>query len=166
MGRAIIYKSADLSPDGVYRYRLERRVAGSGRTALWIGVNPSTADSTIDDASIRKLYGFGELLGIKRWLVGNLFAYRATQVTELAGAQDPIGPSNDRHLASMIDEAELVIVGWGRIDKVPKRLRERADDIMGLVALRDKRPMCWGKCDCGSPRHPLMLAYSTPLEPA
>ena len=53
MGGAII------SPCGTYRYRLERPdVFGDFTTAI-IMVNPSTADAENDDATIRKLKGFG-----------------------------------------------------------------------------------------------------------
>jgi hypothetical protein len=52
--------SAVISPCGLYRYRLERHgLSGAGGVA-WIMVNPSTADATQDDATIRKVIGFTE----------------------------------------------------------------------------------------------------------
>jgi hypothetical protein len=131
---------------------------------MWIGVNPSTADAEIDDQSIRKLYGFAQKLHIGQWLVGNLFAYRATDVNEIAVVPDPVGPGNNSYLVSMIQEAETIVAGWGRADKVPLHLRGRIDEVVELVHSRNKQLMCWGTCQDGSPRHPLMVPYSTRLE--
>lgn len=156
--------SAELSLDGRYRWTLSRTLGKPGRTALWIGVNPSTADAEKDDHSIRKLYGFGERLNIRTWWVGNLFSYRATDVNELALVQDPVGPGSDYYLTDMIKEADLVIAGWGRIDKVPPHLRYREAEVIALVHKEGKQLMCWGTCQDGSPRHPLMVPYSTNLE--
>lgn len=41
--------SADISEDGLYRYWLARRLAMGERTVLFVGLNPSTADATLDD---------------------------------------------------------------------------------------------------------------------
>lgn len=160
----VIHRNAQISPDGMYRWRLERLVDTGALTALWLGVNPSTADASIDDQSIRKLYGFGERLNVQRWLVGNPFAFRATRINELREALDPVGPFNDLFLREMIRSADLVIAGWGRIDKVPAGLRGRFDEVIEMVQAYGKVPYCWGTCDDGSPRHPLMLSYDTPLE--
>jgi hypothetical protein len=161
------FKGAVLSPDEAYRYSLVRasNMMRTGKTALWIGVNPSTAHATVDDASIRKLYGFAKVLEIDNWLVGNLFAYRATDVKELAGVEDPVGPDNDGRLRLLMREAQLVIVGWGRADKVPPRLQYRWREIVRMAEEEGCKLMCWGTCSDGHPRHPLMLAYTTPLEP-
>ena len=68
MGDAII------SPCGTYRYRLDRPdVFGDLNTAV-IMVNPSTADATNDDATIRKLIGFRDRKAWGNLIVGNLFA--------------------------------------------------------------------------------------------
>lgn len=53
---------AELSPCGRYRYRLWRAWATEGRSALIVGLNPSTADATEDDPTIRREVAFA-----KRW---------------------------------------------------------------------------------------------------
>lgn len=160
----VLMSSAELSLDGLYRWKLGRIVTQGDKIALWIGVNPSTADAEYDDQSIRKLYGFGERLGIREWMVGNLFAYRAADVNELAHAPDPVGVACDTYLREMVNRADLVIAGWGRIDKVPSALRHRVTEVVQLVNQAGKQLMCWGTCQDGSPRHPLMIPYTTPLE--
>lgn len=152
-----------LSLDNRYRYQLSRTLRTDGRTAMWIGVNPSTADAELDDASIRRLYGFADQLNVGRWLVGNLFAYRATIVKELAVVKDPVGPDCDFHLGQMMKEADLVIAGWGRADKVPPRLRGRWKEIIDLAARHDRQLLCWGLCSDRHPVHPLMIPYTSKL---
>jgi hypothetical protein len=84
--------SAVISPCGLYRYRLERHgLSGAGAVA-WIMVNPSTADATQDDATIRKVIGFTERMGGGWAIVGNKFAYRATDVRELRRRRRPARP--------------------------------------------------------------------------
>jgi hypothetical protein len=116
--------SAIISPCGLYRYRLERDGSGNGATAI-IMVNPSTADAGQDDATIRRLRGFGERGQWGRLIVGNLFAYRSTDVRKLAEAVDPIGPENYAHLNDIAAEAQRVVFAWGPVSKLPKRLRTR-----------------------------------------
>ena len=84
-------KSAIISHCGKYRYRLDRMVSDSGPVYAFFGVNPSTADASVDDATVRKWRGFVQRWGGSRFIVGNVFAYRATDVNELATAVDPFG---------------------------------------------------------------------------
>lgn len=157
--------SAIISPCGTYRYRLERECEGQGQTTI-IMVNPSTADATLDDPTIRKLKGFGSRYQWGRLVVGNLFAYRATDVRELDRADNPTGPDNDAHLLEMIREADRLVVAWGPASKLPKRLRTRFRRITDMAALCSRRPMSIGKpAKDGHPCHPLMLPYSSQLQP-
>jgi hypothetical protein len=156
-------RSAVISDCGLYRYRLEREGSGEGRTVV-VMVNPSTADAEQDDATIRKLKGFGERNGWGRIIVGNLFAYRATDVKELARAADPIGPSNDEHLRAMMMRCDRLIFAWGKNDKVPKLLRNRWRTVLQRTP-HWLQPHCLGTGKDGHPYHPLMLAYSTPIVP-
>jgi len=93
--------SAIISDCGLYRYRLERHdLSGSGAVA-WLMVNPSTADATEDDQTIRKVIGFTERLGGGWAIVGNKFAYRATDIHALH-ALDPVrGPAIARVAAGI-----------------------------------------------------------------
>jgi hypothetical protein len=154
--------SAVISPCGRYRYRLERSGYGLGKTAI-IMVNPSTADAEKDDATIRKLKGFGKRNAWGDLIVGNLFAYRATDVGELATADDPVGPDNDEHLKRIVGAVERVIFAWGASSKLPKRLRGRWKAVDALVRSTGHVPYCLGTGGDGQPYHPLMLAYSSPV---
>lgn len=154
-----------ISDCGKYRYRLERHgLSGAGAIA-WIMVNPSTADATQDDATIRKVVGFTERLGGGWAIVGNVFAWRATDVRELKTAYDPHGPDNGKHLRAIMEDAALVIVAWGPTAKLPKLLRNRFRRVTAIAEELGCMLYCLGTANDGHPRHPLMLAYDTPLVP-
>ena len=157
--------SAIISACGQYRYRLEREGPGEGQTTV-IMVNPSTADATENDQTIRKLLGFGRHHQWGRIVVGNLFAYRSTDVKALATCADPVGPDNDAHLLDMLREADRLVVAWGPAAKLPKRLRARYRRIWEMAQLVSRRPMSIGKpAKDGHPCHPLMLPYELELQP-
>jgi len=157
VGRAVI------SDCGQYRYRLERDGTADGATAV-IMVNPSTADAEQDDATIRKLKGFGERNEWGRIIVGNLFAYRATDVRDLGKVSDPIGPENDEHLFRIISSVDRIVVAWGPIAKQPKYQRAR---FRRFLALAGDVPLVsiGAPAKCGHPKHPLMLGYDNPILP-
>ena len=108
-----VFGSAVLSDDARYRYRLTRTWPGSGGAVLLVGLNPSTADAHVDDATVRRMVGFARRWGHRELLVGNLYALRATDPRELRQAADPIGPDNVEHLDAMAARAERVVAAWG-----------------------------------------------------
>lgn len=155
--------SAIISSCGTYRYRLERTVQLSGRVFAYFGVNGSTATATEDDHTVRKWIGFTKVNGGQRFIVGNAFAYRATDVRTLAAAVDPIGPDNDIHLANIIADAEILVPCWGTRTKLPRRLHARLDELRDQLLASGKPVLTLGLSNSGDPLHPLTLAYSTPL---
>lgn len=156
--------SAVLSECGCYRLRLDRQIDRYGNpTALLIGVNPSIADATVNDATIRKDIGFAMRLGWSRIIKGNKFAWRATDVRELAKCAEPIGAANDAYLRQMMIEADVIVACWGPLSKLPKHLRNRWRDVVAIADEIGKPLMCFGTAKDGQPRHTLMLAYDTPL---
>lgn len=159
--------SAILSEDCRYRYRLERHgLAGAGAIA-WIMVNPSMADADADDATIRKVIGFSERAGAGWVIVGNLFAWRATDIKELRALTRPVaqGYDNDEHLAAIMQAAPLVIAAWGPTAKLAPHHRHRWRVVHRMAAERQIALHCLGVCNDGQPRHPIMVSYDTPITP-
>jgi hypothetical protein len=155
------------SPDDRYRYVLGRTWddffgAGSHRP-LWtfVMLNPSTA-RTEDDPTVRKCIGFAKRGGAGGLMIVNLFAYSTPYPKELVrahfgDADDIIGPQNDPVLRWALGRPALLgrnIAAWGRI---PPKLRK--------LAIRPRVPgvECFGLNGDGTPKHPLMLGYETPL---
>lgn len=149
--------SAVLSPCGLYRYCLSRRVTASNRTATFIMLNPSTADADNDDPTIQRCIGFARAWGCGRLLVANIFAFRATKPTDMLAASDPIGPDNDRAILDAALEASLsggpVICAWGAHGKY----RDRDRDVLANLAAASIEPMSLGETAQNLPRHPLYL---------
>lgn len=135
----------------------------SGPTYAFFGVNPSTADATLDDATVRKWIGFVKRWGGRRFIVGNVFAYRSTDVKGLMQADDPIGPENRRHLQQIVAEADVLVPCWGDTKKVTGPLRHAFGHALVELLYTGKPVKHFGLTAGGDPKHPLMLGYDTPL---
>lgn len=157
--------NAIISPCGTYRYRLERSIGGylAGPSVAWIMVNPSTADAETDDATIRKVVGFSERMGARHVVVGNLFAFRATDIRVLHSAPAPVGVENDAHLRRILGESDMCIAAWGALAKLPPGLRRRWARFHDMALAAGRRLMCLGTAQDGHPLHPLMLGYERRL---
>jgi len=105
-------KSAHLSHCRRYRYALWRRW-GEGPPTMFVGLNPSTADETADDPTIRRCIAFARAWGYGSLCMANLFAYRATQPSDMLAQDDPVGPENDAYLLRLTAEAGVVVAAWG-----------------------------------------------------
>lgn len=155
--------SAVISECGKYRYML-RRAWGDGRTVAFIGVNPSTADASLDDATVRKWRGFAQRWGYDGFVVGNLFAYRSTDVRALAAqGEKAVGPNNDSHLVPILTGADLIVPCWGSRSKLPKVLHYRIEQVRGLLRAARAPVRVLGLTSSNDPMHPLMLGYETAL---
>lgn len=157
-----IVRDALISDDGVYRYTLSRwwdRAPGWQRTppAVWIMLNPSTADALVDDATTRRVMGFTRSWGFSGAVVLNLFALRARNPRRLVEAPDPVGPRNDRIIRDATPAAGVVVAGWGAHPLAV----DRAAQVRELIA---QPLMCLGRTKAGHPRHPLYLPHTATLE--
>lgn len=111
-GLASPFCSAVLSPCRRYRYELWRRWSDAP-AVVFIGLNPSTADETKDDATIRKCIAYAKKWGHGALCMVNLFAFRATQPKDMMAASDPVGPDNDRVLQTLPHTCSMIIAAWG-----------------------------------------------------
>ncbi len=157
--------SAIISPCGKYRYRLERDVAMDGLVIAYFGINPSTADASIDDATVRKWIGFTKVNGGRRFIVGNVCSFRATDVRVLRNLplSLPQYKENLRHLSEIIDAADILVPCWGNRSKVPRFMDNDFDTVVAMIRGGGKPVKVFGLTQTGCPIHPLMLGYSTPL---
>lgn len=155
---ASMLRGAQLSDCRRYRYTLTRDW-GTGPAATFIMLNPSTADATVDDPTIRRCVGFAHAWGCGRLIVGNLYALRATDPQALWNAVDPVGPDNDATLTRLLAQADgPLVAAWGG--------NARADRVEALLALPGaERLACLGVTKAGAPRHPLYLPATAPLQP-
>lgn len=149
--------SAYFSPCRTWRYSLTRDVApltGEG-TCTFVGLNPSTADETQDDPTIRRCIDFTRRWGFARLKMVNLYAYRSTDPYALRHVDDPVGPENNHVLSVVFGGSDLIVAAWGAHADA-----ERVEEVMA----RPIRPRsCLGLTKNGSPRHPLYLPSTVPL---
>jgi len=111
-----IEKTAILSPCRRYRYALWRKwdeIQHGKGYAMVIGLNPSTADETEDDPTIRRCMAFARSWGYSGLCMANLFAYRATDPREMTTTSMPVGEENDTYLVDLAKKADVVVAAWG-----------------------------------------------------
>lgn len=166
-----VRKWAMLSDCRTYRYELARIWDDSTPPVLFVGMNPSTADEESDDPTIRRCIRFARDWGYGGLLMGNLFAFRATDPKALPGigsgplvnAVGEVSPwehgqrqnVNDKWLTSMSKRAGLVVAAWGAI-RMPYGWEERPRAVHHLLG-----PMhALGLTKDGHPRHPLYMKAS------
>jgi len=153
---------AAYSPCGHYRYRLER-ILRPGPAMGIVMINPSRATEEMDDPTIGSVQTLCQRMGFGRAIIGNLFAWRTPDVRELARVSDPVGPDNDRHLAAIAAEADLLVVAWGRAGKLPRAHRDRWRDVVRILWGAGKPLHCLAHLKGDHPRHPQILIHETPL---
>ena len=154
--------TAVFSPCRVWRYELHRHWA-DGLCVGFLMFNPSTADETLDDPTIRKCRGFAERWGYGSMVILNLFGIRGSDPKIVSRVSDPVGPMNDYHIVKALSGCSELIAAWGcgshmkgwNAGRPLRVIRKIQADCFGL-SIR-----CLGYSQDGSPRHPLMLAYST-----
>jgi hypothetical protein len=148
---------ATLSPCGLYRYSLWRKWDESQPLCTWIMLNPSTADASKDDPTIRRCIGYSKRWGFGGLLVANLFALRATDPRVLQTAPDPVGPENDAYLLNAASNTAKVVCAWGNWGDLRGRSEAVCRLLQGVPLYR------LGLTELGEPSHPLYLPSS--LEP-
>ncbi len=140
-----------------YRYLLWRSWSELPKVGF-VMLNPSQADATVNDPTIRRCIGFAQNWGYGGLEVVNLFAYRAKSPPLLKQIADPIGEDNDRYLFSLSDRVETIVLAWGNWGTLRGRDRaviERLNSQQNLY--------CLGVTKTGHPRHPLYLKRDTLL---
>lgn len=140
-----------------YRYILWRIWDETKPTVLFIGLNPSTADETTDDPTIRRCIDFAKSWGYGGIFVANLFAFRSTDPRRLYNEQDPVGSENDSYIKEYSDRSKLTIACWGNHGKFINRSKEVCNLVNSLY--------CLDINITGEPRHPLYVKRNTTAKP-
>lgn len=156
---------ATFSPCRSWRYHLWREWGDPANRVCFLMANPSTADEVEPDHTITKCIGFAQRWSYGRLDVVNLFAWQSTEIRNLLNPHDPIGPDNDATILRVCASAKRVVIAWGTHAPVRRLIDARGAAVRRLLADCKTPVGHLGVCKDGEPRHPLMLAYSTPFEP-
>ncbi|MCZ2400849.1 MAG: DUF1643 domain-containing protein [Phycisphaerae bacterium] len=160
IARPTIVAGARFDRRSVYRYELWRTWDASAPPLTCILLNPSTADASRDDPTIRCCVRLAARRGYGGIIVGNLFAMRASDPRRLRRVRDPIGPHNDEHLGALLRRAGDVLAAWGN----GGAWQRRGACVMALVP-PTARVYCLGVTRLGQPRHPLYCPLTRELQP-
>lgn len=142
---------------GAYRYLLFRSWNEILPHVCFCMLNPSTADSSADDPTIRRCISFAKSWGCGSISVINLFAYRATSPKELKLTPDPTGIHNFCFVYLISQQAIMTVAAWGSLGG------QLHQDMHVLPLL--KNPVCLGLTKAGQPRHPLYTPGDAQLRP-
>jgi hypothetical protein len=143
-----VYRMAEISECGRYRWWLSRSWFSGEGVVCFVMLNPSTADGTKDDPTIRRCIGFAHDWGYRRLSVRNLYCFRAADPVELFKAADPCGLLADGELIAA-GTADLTVAAWGA-----KAGQQRVTDALRLIR---GELYCLGRTKHGQPRHPLYV---------
>ena len=138
-----------------YRYMLTRTWDPSGRKALFVMLNPSTATETQNDPTVERCERRARALGFGAFRVCNIFAWRDTDPRNMRAADEPIGKANDTAINESALWADQVICAWGthgeHLDRGPSveaQLRALPIEIFSLGLTKARHP-----------KHPLYISY-------
>jgi hypothetical protein len=145
--------AATFSPCRTYRYTLTRsaRIRHAMKsTAVFCMLNPSTADETQDDPTIRRCRGYADAWDCNGVTILNVYAYRSTDPKALRQVADPVGVDNNYWLAKVAAEAGDIVCAWGKhADRI------RVITVADILRRAGARLWCLGTNKDGSPVHPL-----------
>ena len=151
---------AKFSSDRKYRYLLTRRVGLADDAVTFVMLNPSTADETQDDPTIRRCIAFAKAWGFGGLHVVNLSPLRATDPKELLAAgreSDAVWDENLEHIWYKAQTSNMVIAAWG----VHGAAENRDSRVMGELRENVGIVYCLGLTKDGHPKHPLYLKADT-----
>ena len=149
------------------RYSLTREVADASseyRPILFCGYNPSTADETADDPTLRREIGFTRALSGVYLIKVNLLTYRAADPNEIDFAEaERTFEENIARVAELaaltVQAGGMIIAVWG-VPKGPKDIQELAADAANILTDEQNFGLPWksfGITKHGHPKHPLYL---------
>ncbi len=148
----------------------------SERTLLFIGLNPSKANSCKDDATLRRLSSFCDFWGYGNLVVVNLFARISKSSLGLRNFNDPIGDLNDYHINFFIAKWSKIPnwdlwLGWGTRGSLRNRNNFAINLIEDYFHFRMDHfpkamgPLVIGTTKEGHPLHPLYASKTVKLLP-
>ncbi|MBN8553562.1 MAG: DUF1643 domain-containing protein [Caulobacterales bacterium] len=154
---------AAFSANGRYR-TLMRRWQGDAfpdHYLLFIGMNPSTADATVNDPTCGREWTFAQREGFDAMIKANVGDYRATHPRMLL---EPgvvaSSPDNLPAIRRAAAGAAKIIMCHGKLN----RALAQAGSALVEALIEDGHDLwCFGTNGDGSPKHPLYLRADTPL---
>lgn len=143
---------AKFSECGKHRYGLWRHWEDAKPCIMFIGLNPSTANATMDDPTIRRVKAFSQSWGFGGVYMANLFSLVSPNPNDLLTCEDPI-KENDKFLDAFASNCSEILFAWGAFKMAKARAQQVIEMFPGAI--------CLGKNNDGSPKHPLYIPAKT-----
>lgn len=151
---------AMFSPCRKYRYRLWR-TWGESAPAVFVMLNPSTADETDNDPTVERCERRAKAMGFGGLRVANIFALRSTAPAALYASDDPIGKDNDAAIIESVSGSGLVVCAWG----THGNLLRRGEKVLEMIRGSGIVPHYLKLNNDGTPKHPLYVGYDVKPQP-
>ncbi|SFV32659.1 hypothetical protein SAMN05216456_1728 [Devosia crocina] len=154
-----------MSEDTRYRQIMRRWMGESfpDRYILFIGMNPSTADATVDDPTCAREWTFARREGFSAMVKCNVGDYRATDPKALVQPGIvAVSPANIPAIRKAASGAGRVVLCHGKLNKA---LAPAGRELVEALRRDQVELWCFGTNADGSPKHPLYLRADTPLVP-
>jgi hypothetical protein len=140
-------KASQLSPCRSYRYTLDRIWDTTKSSVLFILFNPSTADETHDDPTLRRCIHFAQSWGYGALRIVNLYSLRTSNPKTLHAHPLPKGPDHDLYFQQSLLSHQDILCAWGlKGGSISCHFKPGSHRIFHLGINKD-----------GSPKHPLYL---------
>ncbi len=152
-----------------YRWILKRELLSGKKTILFIGLNPSKANSSNKDRTLVRIINFCSRWNYKYIYIINLFGLISKSPHQLSKSNDPIGENNDLITLKSLqfwrenNNCDLWL-GWGNKGQLKERDRKVLKLIKKFSNLKSnennyfKRVLSLGLSKKGNPRHPLYMS--------
>lgn len=148
-----VERGAEFSECGKHRYALWRIWDRSKPLAMFIGLNPSTANADSDDPTIQSVTRLSRFNGYGGFYMMNCWSYIATEPKDLDTCAGNI--ENAEWLGQISNKCKDVIFAWGNFKIVIDHRRDRI--LSGMFP----NAKCIGQNKNGSPSHPLFKKGTT-----
>ena len=153
------------SPCRKYRYFLQITWDENKPALVFLMLNPSTADEKANDSTVELCERRARKMGFGSVIILNLFAYRATEPSDMKKYINPVGIDNDlvieATVRAVVASGGSIICAWGnhgahqdRAKRVVAKLKAMGADLMALKLNTN-----------GHPAHPLYLKYEDQPKP-
>ena len=159
-----------------YRWILKRELLSGKKTVIFIGLNPSKANSSYNDRTLVRIINFCSRWNYKNVYIINLFGLISKSPFQLSKSKDPIGQNNNLITLKSLNfwreniDCDLWL-GWGDNGQLNGRDREVLKLIKNLSASQSnennypKPILSLGISRKGNPRHPLYMPNESFLRP-
>ena len=159
-----------------YRWILKRELLSGKKTVVFIGLNPSKANSFNNDRTLIRIIYFCSRWNYKNVYIVNLFGLISKSPAQLSKSKDPIGGNNDLITLITLEFWRKNIncdlwLGWGDKGQLNGRDLEVLKLIKKFSSLKSrennysKRVFSLGLSKKGIPRHPLYMPNESFLRP-